>query len=144
VIGVSVAFVGLCAWMFVTAFTQQYQHVMSIFNVVDPNMKWELVTNDVFETNAIRISILFVSFIVVLFYTVFKLTHRYYGPLVSIQRFVAGIQRGEYNRRCKIRTKDELHGLVNQLNQMAEILEKRHGVPTPMSKADREMEELAS
>jgi signal transduction histidine kinase len=122
-----VAFVGICAFMFVTAFTEQYQHVMGIFNVVDPNLKWELVTNDVFYTNAIRIGVIFVMFIVTLFAVVFRLTHRYYGPLVSIERFIEGFAAGDYKRRCKIREKDELHDLVMKLNHMAEQIERRHG-----------------
>ncbi len=128
VIGISVAFVGVCAFMFVAAFTEQYQHVMSIFNVVDPNLKWELVTNDVFYTNAIRIAVIFGIFIVSLFTMVFKLTHRYYGPLVSIERFVDQFAAGDYKRRCKIRTKDEMHTLVAKLNHLAEQIERRHGV----------------
>lgn len=131
VIGISLAFVAICAYMFVTAFTEQYQHVMGIFNVVDPKLKWELVTNDVFYTNAVRIGGLFVTFIVIVFAVVFRLTHRYYGPLVSIERFVDDIARGDYSRRCKIREKDELHGLVAKLNNMAEELERRHGGTAP-------------
>lgn len=127
VIGISVAFLAVCAFMFVTAFTEQYQHVMGIFNVVDPNMKWELVTNDVFKTNAIRIGILFAVYTVTLFVVVFRLTHRYYGPLVSIERFVGQIAAGDYRRRAKIRDKDELHGLVEKLNHMADQIERRHG-----------------
>lgn len=127
VMGIAVAFVGICAFMFITAFTEQYQHVMGIFNVVDPNLKWELVTNDVFYTNAIRIGVLFVAFISTLFFVVFRITHRYYGPLVSIERFVDQFSRGEYHRRCKIREKDELHSLVTKLNAMAEAIERRHG-----------------
>lgn len=127
VIGVAVAFVGICAFMFVLAFTEQYQHVMGIFNVVDPSMKWELVTNDVFYTNAIRIGLIFGLFIAVLLGVVFRLTHRYYGPLVSIERFVEHFAAGDYKRRCKIREKDELHGLVEKLNLMAEQIERRHG-----------------
>src|SRR3982750_4565911 len=88
VIGISVGFVGVCAFMFVEAFTEQYQHVMGIFNVVDPKLKWDLVTNDVFRTNAIRIGALFAVFIASMLGMVFRLTHRYYGPLVSIERFV--------------------------------------------------------
>lgn len=130
VIGLSVGFVGLCGFMFVNAFTEQYQHVMGIFNVVDPNLKWELVTNDVFYTNAMRIGALFFAYIVTLFGVCFRLTHRYYGPLVSIERFVDQISRGEYKRRCKIREKDELHTLVNKLNTMAEQIERRHGAGT--------------
>lgn len=127
VIGISVAFVGICAFMFVTAFTEQYEHVMGIFHVVDPNLKWELVTNDVFYTNAIRLGVLFVAFIGILLSVVFQLTHRYYGPLVSIERFIEQISRGEYDKRCKIREKDELHGLVDRLNHMAVMIESRHG-----------------
>jgi HAMP domain-containing protein len=128
VIGISVAFVGICAFMFVAAFTEQYQHVMGIFNVVDPNLKWELVTNDVFYTNAIRIGVMFAAFIVTLFAVVFRLTHRYYGPLVSIERFVDQFAAGDYKKRCKIREKDEMHTLVAKLNHMAEQIERRHGV----------------
>lgn len=127
VIGISVAFVGVCAYMFVNAFTEQYQHVMGIFNVVDPNLKWELVTNDVFATNAKRIGALFAAFIGILFFVVFRLTHRYYGPLVSIERFIDQFASGDYKRRCKIREKDELHALVAKLNRMADAIEQRHG-----------------
>lgn len=127
VMAIALAFVGLSALMFITAFTEQYQHVMRIFNVVDPNLKWELVTNDVFYTNAVRIGGLFAAFIATLFYVVFRITHRYYGPLVSIERFVEDFTRGDYHLRCKIREKDELHSLVNKLNEMAEAIERRHG-----------------
>lgn len=136
VFGVCIAFLGLCAMMFVAAFTQQYQHVMGIFKVIDPKMQWELVTNDVFYTNAIRIGALFVTFIAVLFTVVFRMTHRYYGPLVSIQRFIESMEKGDYSKRCKIRTKDELHDLTDQLNRMAVALEKRHGKGTPEKAAD--------
>lgn len=126
VIGVSVAFVGICALMFVVAFNEQYNHVMTIFHVVDPSRQWELVTNDVFYTNAIRIGAMLTLFIAVMFTMVFKLTHRYYGPLVSIERFVEQVTDGDYTVRCKIREKDELHDLVSKLNHMAEVLEGRH------------------
>ena len=131
VLGLTVAFVGVCGYMFVEAFTEQYQHVMGIFNVVDPSLKWELVTNDVFRTNAIRIGILFAVFIATMLAMLFRLTHRYYGPLVSIERFVDQFSAGDYQKRCKIREKDELHGLVQKLNTMAEKIEQRHGAGTP-------------
>lgn len=127
VIGVSVAFVIVCGVMFVAAFTDQYQHVMDIFNVVDPSLKWELVTNDIFYTNAIRIGLMFALYIAVLFTVVFRLTHRYYGPLVSIERFLDQFAAGHYHLRAKIRDKDELHDLVAKLNHVAEEIERRHG-----------------
>lgn len=127
VISISVLFVIASALLFITAFNDQYQHVMGIFNIVDPNLKWELVTNAVFYKNAIRLGILLASFVVVMFGVVFRLTHRYYGPLVSIERFVEALSAGEYNKRVFIRNKDELQRLVAKLNIMADILEKRHG-----------------
>ena len=127
VIAASVAFVIMAAALFVLAFSEQYQHVMSIFSVVDPNMKWELITNDVFYQNAWRLGILLVSYIGVMFGIVFRLTHRYYGPLVSIERFVDHVTKGEYSERVTIRNKDELQRLAGKLNVMAAKLEARHG-----------------
>ncbi len=127
VLGLSAAFVGVSAYMFVNAFVEQYQHVMGIFNVVDTKLQWELVTNDVFRSNAIRIGVMFTVFMVVMLAMLIRLTHRYYGPLVSIERFVDQFSAGDYKLRCRIRDKDELHDLVSKLNAMAEKMEQRHG-----------------
>ena len=134
VIGISIAFVGVCAFMFVLAFNEQYNHVMGIFHVVDPNLQWELVTNYVFYTNAVRVGAILALFIVVMFTVVFRLTHRYYGPVVSIERFVDQLTQGDYQVRCKIREKDELQSLVAKLNVMAESIEKRHAAVMTQAK----------
>lgn len=127
VIAVSVAFVILAAGLFVLAFSEQYQHVMSIFSVVDPNARWELVTNDVFYQNAWRLGALLVGYVVLMLIIVFRLTHRYYGPLVAIERFVDQVTKGEYDSRVTIRNKDELQRLAAKLNVLAEKLSARHG-----------------
>ena len=127
VFGICLAFIGFSGFLFVAAFMEQYQHVMGIFQVVDPNLRWELVTNDVFYKNAVRVGLLFATFITVLFTVIFRMTHRVYGPLVSIERFVAQMAAGKYNRRVVIRSGDELQRLVSRLNDMAASLEKRHG-----------------
>lgn len=123
----SLAFLVCASWLFIAAFTEQYQHVMEIFNVVDPSTKWELVTNNIFYSNAIKLGILFVSFIGILFTVVFRMTHRVYGPLISIERFVTHMAEGKYDQRLVIRRKDDLQKLAEQLNQMADKLQKRHG-----------------
>lgn len=137
VISISLGFISISAGLFVIAFTEQYRHVMNIFNVIDPHQQWELVTNDVFKTNAIRIGIVFLLYIVVMFLVVFRLTHRYYGPLVSISRFVEQMAQGEYDRRLGIRDKDELQDLVIKLNNMAAELEKKHGLTEKKAPADQ-------
>lgn len=133
VVAITMAFVTVAGIMFVAAFTEQYTHVMNIFQVVDPNLRWELVTNDVFYTNAIRLGVLFATFIAVMMGTVFRMTHRIYGPLVSIERFLTQITEGQYNKRVTIRAGDEMQRLAQKLNGMAEALERRHGSPVETS-----------
>ena len=63
VISASVAFVLVVAVMFVLAFYEQYQHVMSLFNITDVKDQMELVTNDIFYRNAIAIGLMLVGYI---------------------------------------------------------------------------------
>ena len=129
VIAVSLSFVVLTALVFLNAFFEQYQHVMEVFQVIDPKNQWAMVTNDVFFKNAIRLGVLLVSFIAVIFSVVFHVTHKYYGPLVSINRFIEGVAKGDYSQRVVIRKGDELQDLAQNLNKMAENMQKRHGIP---------------
>ena len=121
-------FIVCAGYLFMSSFWQQYQHVMSIFEVVDPNLQWEVITNDVFFANIIKVSVLFLLFMLLTMAMVFKLTHRYYGPLVSIEKFVDQVADGDYSSRVALRKKDELQRLATKLNQMADNLEQRHNV----------------
>lgn len=126
VIVISLVFVAIIATIFTLSFKEQYEQVLGLFNVVDNSAKWEFILNDVFKKNAIRIAVALVSYIVILIYIIFKMTHKIYGPLVSIERFVKKIEKGDYGSRLKIRDRDDLVRLVGKLNQMSEALEKRH------------------
>ena len=126
-IGISLAFVAATAVIFISAFYDQYKHVMGIFNIVDPEIQWGMILNDVFYTNAVRLGVFFILFLISIFFIVFRLTHRYYGPLVSIERFVEEMIQGRYEARVSIRSKDELQDLVKKLNLLAEALDKKHG-----------------
>lgn len=121
-------FIVCAGYLFMSSFWQQYQHVMSIFEVVDPNLQWEVITNDVFFANIIKVSALFLLFMLITMAMVFKLTHRYYGPLVSIEKFVDQVTEGDYSSRVALRKKDELQRLATKLNTMAENLEQRHRI----------------
>jgi signal transduction histidine kinase len=101
---------------------------MTLFNVTDVKDQMELVTNDIFYQNAIKIALLLIGYVLGMFILVFKLTHRYYGPLVSIERFVDEMTQGRYGQRVKIRQSDELQRLTTKLNEMAAELENRHGL----------------
>ena len=123
VIGISLTFLIMAGSLIFYAFYKQYEHVMEIFQVVDPALKWELVVNDVFYSNAIMLAALCVVYVSILFFVVFKMTHKIYGPLVSIERFVRDVKQLKLGRVI-IRKGDELQRLVNELNEMAESLEE--------------------
>ncbi|MDD1422609.1 HAMP domain-containing protein [Dolichospermum sp. ST_sed1] len=127
VLTLSLSFVVANAALFIYAFNQQYQQVMSLFSVVDPSVQWDFLTNDVFVTNAYLVAGLLVTYMVALFAVIFRLTHRYYGPLVSVERLVENLTQGRYNSRIQVRGSDELQRLVAKLNVLAENLEKKHG-----------------
>lgn len=125
-IGISVTFMIIVGYLFVSAFEEQYMQVMEIFQITDPDLKWEVLTNEIFTRNLLYLGVFFLVYLFVSLFVVFKLTHRYYGPLVSIERFVNEITQGRYHARVVIRKGDELQELVLKLNQMAESLEKKY------------------
>ena len=80
VIAVCLTFASLTALLFLNAFFEQYQHVISMLQAVDPQNKYELVSNDVFYRNSVRIGVLLLAFVAVTLTVVFQVTHKYYGP----------------------------------------------------------------
>lgn len=54
------------------------------------------------------------------------LSHRFFGPLVPIKRFINSVKDGDYSVRLSLRNADELHDLAQDLNEMAIALEKRY------------------
>ena len=127
VVIICVAFLILAGGLFHNSFLEQYENVLAIFEVTDPEMKWEVISNDIYESNLIKLSVLFAAFIFILLSVVFRMTHKYYGPLVSIERFAESISGGKYFERVAIRKGDELTDLVEKLNRMAVELERKHG-----------------
>ncbi len=119
----SVLFLLAAGWIFYTAFMDQYQQVMGLFNVVDEDVQWELVTNDIFKKHVWRVAGLFLVYLVALCWILFKISHRVYGPLISVERFVEELAAGHYQKRLKIRQKDDLQRLTEKLNSLASSLE---------------------
>jgi signal transduction histidine kinase len=48
--------------------------------------------------------------------------------MISINRFIEELKRGNYSARLKTREKDDFQDLVARLNGLAEALHARHGV----------------
>jgi len=126
VVGITILFVVILSFLFLKAFWQQYQQIMEIFSVARFEDQLLLVTNEVFYRNGLTIGLFLLGFIAVMLVVVFRVTHRYYGPLIAVERFVEGITHGDYSRRVILRKGDELQELAESLNQMAKELEGRH------------------
>ncbi len=54
------------------------------------------------------------------------LSHRIFGPMIPIQRLVSDLKNGDYTARGSLRKNDEFKDLMNDLNELAETLQKRH------------------
>ncbi len=66
--------------------------------------------------------ILVTLFIFVTLYISARYTHQIYGPLVSIRRFLDELLAGKTPPRIKLRTRDQLHDLVDRLNNISDLL----------------------
>ncbi len=54
-----------------------------------------------------------------------KLSHRIYGPIVQIRNHVVNLINGEFKSRVHLRDNDHFIALGDDLNQLADILEKQ-------------------
>ena len=125
-LAVFVLFVCITGFLIGKTFLEQYRNVMEVFHVVDPSQQWELVTNQVFYANAWILGGFFLFSLLAILVIVIRLTHRYYGPIVAIERFVDMLIRGNYEAKVVLRNKDELQELAAKLNELAVALRKRH------------------
>ncbi len=127
VLACSVVFVAVAAYLIYDGLTANYQQVMEIFKVVDPSKQWEFTTNDVLMSNGLKIGIAFLVYLIGLIGIVLRFTHKIYGPLVSIERYIDRVTEGNYRERVKTRDGDDLQILVKKLNVLADRLEQKYG-----------------
>lgn len=65
-------------------------------------------------------------FILIMLLLIVRRTHRMFGPMVSIERFVDSVTQGDYTQRLKLREKDDLKDLAESLNRVAAALEREN------------------
>jgi hypothetical protein len=127
VIGVCLGFLVILVGVLVWAFKQQYEQVMEWFNVASAEST-DLMMNDVSGKAGIFVGLVLVAFVVTMLMVVVRRTHRMYGPMISIARFLGELKRGNYSARLKIRKGDDFQDMVDSLNELATTLHQRHGV----------------
>ncbi|MGB5717569.1 MAG: hypothetical protein WBN81_10790 [Gammaproteobacteria bacterium] len=70
--------------------------------------------------------LLLAGYIVMMVVLVAVYTHRMIGPVLPIMRHVKALQEGFYSHRVKLRRYDSFQELADELNALAETLEKRN------------------
>ncbi|NBO37243.1 hypothetical protein EBU99_01535 [bacterium] len=132
VVSVALSFAAIFAYLFLEAFREQYQQVFDLFNVADQTA---LVENDIFLRNRAKLTLTIIAFIAVTLYVVIRRTHRMYGPMISMMRFVSELKRGNYAVRINVRERDDFQNFVAELNALAVELQKKHGIPSNQAPA---------
>ncbi len=130
---VSVFFAILMAMVFVVSFSEQYKQVEEFFEVAD---SVALLTNSVFIKNAIYAGIIIFLYLVTMTLIVVRRTHRMYGPIVSILRFVEELKAENFHVRLKIRKKDDFQNVVDSLNTLAQKLHMKYGTSSTIGSMD--------
>jgi len=87
------------------------------------NQTESLLTWSKFVWPLIAGGVLVATFIVMTFFIIVKYTHKIYGPLISIYRFLDDLIEDKNPSPLKLRESDELGDLVERLNK---IYEKYH------------------
>jgi signal transduction histidine kinase len=127
VVSVSLLFAGIFAFLFLEAYKEQYEQVFALFQVAEQT---EVLQNDIFLRNRAKIIFAILAFVAIMLFVVVRRTHRMYGPMISMMRFVSELKRGNYAVRINVRQKDDFQSFVAELNALASELQKRHGVPS--------------
>ncbi len=120
VLFVSLLFILLITSVVSRAFLAQYEIVLQ----PERSVGWEQGLQDVFNRGSVELAVVLILYVLALFFVVIRMTHRIYGPLVSINRFVEQLTKGEYDKRCTIRKDDDLKQLAHKLNELAAVLQK--------------------
>lgn len=72
------------------------------------------------STPLILVGVIVVAFVATTFYIAVHYTHKIYGPLVSINRFIDEMVEGRSPSKLALRDGDELQDLVIKLNILAD------------------------
>ena len=119
-LGAGLIFGGAMSWVL---FEINAQHFTLARELGKDSMEWMDGAAQVAARSKFRIGALCTAYLWYILYSTVVYTHRVYGPLVAIKRFIGDLGEGNFAGRLQIRKKDELQDLVESLNRLAERLE---------------------
>lgn len=93
---------------------------------VDP-LRLQMALSDQLRAYSLRIVLIFPVLGLGAMYFALRITHRFLGPQVPMQRHIQSLIAGDYDSAIRLRKGDELQELASSLNELAEALQKRHG-----------------
>lgn len=93
---------------------------------VDP-LRLQMALSGQFRDYTLRVVLIFPVLGLGAMYFALRITHRFLGPQVPMQRHVRALIDGDYGSQCHLRKGDELQELSESLNELAEALQRRHG-----------------
>ena len=99
-------------------------YVTMIENTTQSEYLQQVITDQIAAFKTVSLVLLFVYAVLVVVITSVY-THRLLGPLIPIARHLKALKEGFYSHRLRLRKKDPLHELADQLNELAETLEER-------------------
>ncbi len=109
----SVLFAGVVWWVLSDVFAA----VKTYFDLTGGDAA---LTMGKLSTPLILVGVLVLAFVATTFYVAVHYTHKIYGPLVSINRFIDEMVEGRSPSKLALRDGDELQDLVLKLNILAD------------------------
>ncbi len=119
----SIAFLLLGLLLGNVYFQQTYMSMLA--TSTQPDYLQEVISRQAHEFKLLSALLLVVYAALVVAVTII-FTHRLIGPTLPIRRHIRALQDGLYSHRVKLRTHDGLQELADDLNDLAEALEKRN------------------
>lgn len=96
---------------------------VSIASYYELTSSQSTVAFEKFKTPVMIFGSLTLAFVIITLVVSIRYTHRIYGPLVSIHRYLDGLLAGEKPATLKLRESDQLKELAEKLNSLAARLD---------------------